>query len=414
MGTPATPEFREVRNYLQDVASEQTRLDQIPAALARALGNTSLTPDEKRTALKTIRDWVNYTNDENVPNENPFAIRYHIPKFAGLLEAGEPSAPAPLFEMDVNTLFCNGRNFADILSDKTSSNILSDPEVAVVGGAARLALKIHAGVDSSSELPLNDIDAVISSSANSVTEVAERYGIDLSGAKIVDGDIREKLGTLVNNFDCTMNQVGIHDGKLLFTDVALRDIKDGNIRLIAKNDLLFGSEGETLPDGNIYLNRTGFYRGLGFLLRNKGERLIVSQENIEREKDEIGRYWQVLLYVKLLPMEDELAKYNAIGNWHDIARRLGSTETESPKEFLEQLIIEYPSTASGKGANYDSTAQARWIVGKMIVRGLERIYHVDRFVAPSTYTEANISLSPNFRDYDYLEFMSYVDNVRSS
>ena len=414
MSIPVSPDFREARNHLQNVACEQTYFNDVPIALARALVRTALTTDKKKLALGTIREWVDYSNDNSVPSDDPFAIRYHVPKFAELLEIGEQPTPEPMREVDIASIVGSGSTPADILSEKTSRDILSDPEVAVVGGAARLVLKLHAGMDISSELPINDIDAVIASGANDIAGIAEHYGIDLSGAKIVDGDVRERLSDLIRNFDCTMNQVAVHGGKLLFTDAALRDIKSGDIRLIAKNDPLFGSEGETLPDGNAYLNRKGFYRGLGFLLRDKGSRLVVSQENIEREKDAIGRYWQVLLYVKLLPMVDESARYDAVGHWHDIAKRMGSTEAENPQEFLKQLMLEYPETAAGNSGAYDSVAQARWIIGKMIVRGLERLHAKETFVAPPSYTDANLSLSPSFPDYDYPEFIRYADNIRKS
>lgn len=102
-----------------------------------------------------------------------------------------------------------------------------------------------------------------------------------------------------------MNQVAIHNGELLFTDQTLNDTKEGNIRLIGSDDPLFGPDGIILTDGNVYLNQKRLYRGISFLLRGKGKRLIISQENIEAEKDNIGRYWLIILFMKILPIEDE-------------------------------------------------------------------------------------------------------------
>lgn len=405
MGFELQAEQRKLRNDLQDIVSAQSELTATPLALAAALHAADISPTTKRDGIAYIRGWVDYTSQHEVPYDNPFAVRYHVSQFAAQ-ELGEQHGYQELQEIDLAHITSGSHSYTDILSRHTSLDILSDPDIAIVGGAARLALKIHAGVAIGAEVPISDIDAVITSKAADIAAKAATYGIDLSGAKIVDGNVRSALDGLATNFDCTMNQAAVHNGKLLFSEQALQDVKEGNIRLIAKNDPLFGSEGIVLEDGNVYINRVGFYRGLSFLLRGKGDRLIVSQENIEREKDNIGRYWQVMLFVKLLPMKDESARYRAIGQWHELAQRIGSTQTSNAADFLQELTEAYPSTNAGKARTFSADAQARWIVGRLVGEAVKHLYQKEDFIPPTTYTEANLALSQTFADYDYDEFMS--------
>ncbi len=404
-------ERRELRNGLQNIVDQQHLLGAIPLALARGLHEADADVTTKRAGLSYIRDWVEYADQNQVPAEDPFATRYHVSKFAAA-RLGEQRTYENLQEVNLAQLTSRGRSYADILSGHVSLDILSDPDVAIVGGAARLALKMYAGVDIESELPINDIDAVISSKTGDVAGKASTYGIDLSGTKTVDTDVRSALDGLATNFDCTMNQAAVHGGKLLFSESALCDVKEGNIRLIAKNDPLFGSEGVELPDSTVYLNRVGFYRGLSFLLRGKGDRLLVSEENIEREKDAIGRYWQIMLVVKLAPMPDEAGRYRAIGQWHELAKRMGSTGTANAEEFLDELLEKFPSTNAGARRVFDTNAQARWIVGRLVNETVQHIYGKEEFIPPTTYSEANLTVSDTFAAYDYTALMKKLDALR--
>ncbi len=241
---------------------------------------------------------------------------------------------------------------------------------------------------------------------------AEAYSIDLTGAKIIDGKLCPALDGMVMNSDCSMNQVGIYGGKLLFSEQGLQDAKMGNIRMVAKNDPWFGSQGNILPNGEVDIDGSGFYRGLSFLLRGKGNRLIVSQENIDREKDLIGRYWQVLLVVKLLPMQNEAAQYQTVGNWHELARQMGATESANPQDFLAELNEAYPDSYAGKMRVFDAHAQARWLIGKLVKQAVLRLYEPETFTPPETYTPANIVRPSSHAPYDYEAFMHAARSVR--
>jgi hypothetical protein len=184
--------------------------------------------------------------------------------------------------------------------------------------------------------------------------------------------------------------------------------------LTTRDDALFGSDALLMGDGNIYLLRSGFYRGLSFLLRGKGEQLVVSQENIDREKENIGRYWLVMMYVKILSMSGDDAKKRAIGHWHDVARRIGSTDSDNPEQFLQELADKYPmmsSYASRSEGSYDKNAQIRWVVGKIANRVVDSMFSLPPLDMPSTYTPANITLSDSIADFDYESFINKTNTV---
>lgn len=402
----AGPEWKRLADTLRDTVKDAERLTDVPIACARvAFNSLSSEGPEKRRAIGLVRDWVNYARDERIAGDDPFAIRYHTARFAEQ-RFGQEYALSRVCEVDLGDVTSEGGTYEEVIGEYVDPMILRDEGVAVIGGAARIALKMYAGMNVEHELPINDVDAVLSTSAEVATK-AEEYGIDLAGAKIVDGNMCSRLERLITNFDCTMNQAIVYNGKLLFTKQAFEDIREGNIRLIAKNDPLFGSGGYILPDGNVYLNRSGFYRGLSFLLRSKGKRLIVSEENLEREKGTIGRYWLILLLVKIMPMKDVEARKEAIGHWHNMAQRLGATRSAGPQEFYEELITNYPGTNSlnTKNGTYNAEAQARWVVGKLTSRAAEDVFGgVERPDLPETFTPGSLELAEEIADYDYVSF----------
>lgn len=411
--TPSTADRKTLSDSLRDAAKVESSLPNLPLKYAEVVRSqtTHVDAEMRKKAMGLIRDWVSYAERHKVSDSDPFSVRYHISKFAEET-FGKQREHIALQEVDIGSVVVDGNTYADTIESYVSPEILADEHVAVIGGTARLALKMHAGVAIQDELPINDVDIVVSTDAD-ISATAQKYKVDLSGAKIVDGSVSEALPDLITNFDCTMNQVAVHDGKLLFPERALQDVKEGNIRLIAKDDPLFGSEGTVMPDGNVYLNRNGFYRGLSFLLRGKGQRLIVSKENIEREKDNIGRYWLVMLFVKIMPMKDENARRDAVAHWHEIAQRIGSTQTESPESFLSELITKYPETRAYSGAEgaFDTGAQVRWLIGKLTSKAVDELYGQETIDLPTTYTEANLELSNTASAYDYDSFVQAVKSI---
>ena len=167
-----------------------------------------------------------------------------------------------------------------------------------------------------------------------------------------------------------------------------------------------------MPDGNVYLFRNGFYRTLAMLLRNRGERIIVSQENIDAEKDTTGRYWLVLLFVKILKMANQAEKDEAILQWHQVAKDMGSTTTDSPVNFLQELAEGYPEFFHFKKGNvFDTEAQTRWLIRKLASQGRKRVIGQE-FVLPTTYTPANIERRPYEGDRNLVRFWKTLNSIR--
>lgn len=389
-----------------------SELEQIPRALARALGRTSFDASGRLCVRGIIRRWAEYADSQGVTPE-PISIRYHVPRFAA--EAfGHEGTPVEIHSVDLDTLACGDAHYSGILSQATNPEILTDPHVAIFGGVARTALKLHCGVDVATELPLHDVDAVISAHAGDLNGIVQGYGIDISGARVVDGEISDKLiAEILGNVDCTMNEAMLYGGRLYYTQRALEDIRAGVIRMNSKNDPLFGSGVDTYPDGDReYLRKTAFYRGLSFLTRGIGQSLRVSQENLDREVSEIKRYWLVMLLVKLAPMRDSDARYRAIGHWHDIALRLGATGASTPNAFLDELFADYPGTCMrGKQPGSDES-QARWITEKLVVSGLDSLRGPREVELPDTYTPADITLADSFPTYDIGALEGSIEQAR--
>jgi hypothetical protein len=403
------PDQETIKDILRAPPQSEKNLSHLPLKYARII--RSVTPQDdiemRHQAIGLVRNWVEYAKRQDLSDDNPYLIRHHITRFASET-FGRQHEYVNLSSVDIGKVCTDNFTYEELVEAFVPPEIITDKDVAIIGGTARLALKMYAGIEIQDELPVNDIDTIISTDSD-IPQKAEKYGVDLTGAKIIDGGISEVLPDIITNFDCTMNQVAVYDGKLLFSEQALKDIKEGNIRLIAKDDPLFGSEGIVMPDGNVYLNRNGFYRGLSFLLRGKGKKLIVSQENIDAEKDNIGRYWLVMLFVKILTMKNEGKQKDAIANWHEIARRIGSTDTPDPESFLNELTDKYPEMYRyGENGSFDTDAQVRWIIGKLAKKAFNSIREPREVILPTTYTKADLQLTDSVEEYDYNSFILKV------
>ncbi len=133
-------ELRAFRNDLHTTVEQQADPSAIPLALARAVHAADLSSLEKQNALGFVRDWASYAEQHQISTGDPYAIRYHIGKFS-TRELGTEHHHEALQEVDISQLQNGGRSYADVLAGHVSLDILSDPHVAIVGGAARLALK---------------------------------------------------------------------------------------------------------------------------------------------------------------------------------------------------------------------------------------------------------------------------------
>ena len=386
------------------------------ADIFKALQNTvrslakTIGPEQTQLLLMHLRNWHVFIKDKPHAH-NIFEMRHYIQKFAQET-LGNTKSRIKLFSVSINHLSHNGRLFKEWVADMVDPKVLTDENTAIYGGVARAALKLHAHVCAKAEFPFSDFDLITKITPDIEKRVAAYRG-DLAGTKTVMGDMFTEIeNVLSSKVDCTMNQVAIYNGKLYFTEAAYADVKTGIIRLVVKNDPLFGSESIMLPDGNMYLSKNGFYRTLSYLLREKGSQFVVSKENIEEKYQSLERYWIILLTVKLLQMPDGFKKDLAINNWFLIAKKLGSTTTTTPDAFLKELM------SGEKGSEMTHLFKKRpggaknhrigWLVEKLVDTIIERTVTTEPNVYPTSFTPVTIARETKLLQYNLAPFWKYV------
>jgi hypothetical protein len=387
---------------VSEVIKGEESLAGIPIEMARVIRHDdSLTPEQKQSALGLVREWVVYAKEHDVQTEDPFLLRAHLEDFA--IQAVQESSPEQAPTIQTYPLeglrLPDGTSPESIISTVTDPQSIHDNRVLIYGGAARAIAKLFVitqqGADRellTPELPLSDIDMMISGSEHAA-EIAEHYGSDLAGTKIIQDPI-DHIKKYITSVDVTMNQCVVYNGQLYVTEEALSDISSGTVSAIGSVKPLFGSDSYKLPNGSVYLERSGFYRTLAMLLRGRGERILVSKENLAAERENIGRYWLVLLFVKLLKISDANRRDEAILQWHQVARDIGSTETETPSDFLDELMEKFPEFSYlQKGQTFDTETQTRWLIGKLADQGRLKVIGIHHTV-PETYTPTEITLRP--------------------
>lgn len=401
----------------------EVSLNALPLAIAKVIReDVSLTREQKWEAVAMVREWVNYVEKYNVQSDNLYILRSHLESFADqIFPVERTESSESITRTPINTIRTHaGVPVAELLATVTNPEIVQDRRVLVYGGVARTILKAlveqrtgHATESLDPELPISDVDMMIVGDMDA-EEIAARYGSDLTGTKIVQEPQKEIAGYF-STVDVTMNQAIIYDGNLYYTDTAFDDVSHGLIKAQGSEKSLFDRDSVLLPDGNVYLLRGAFYRTLAVLLRGRGTEIVVSQENIDAEKEKIGRYWLVLLFVKLLKMEEGSKRDEAILQWYQVAKDIGSTETDSPVAFLGELIQKFPGFSYGqKDNNFDTEAQTRWLIRKLVQRGEEKVMDSKPGTdgMPQTYTPANIKLRPYEGSRDLDEFWKVVHEYK--
>ena len=403
------------------IYDKENSLDGLPVTVANVIRqDTELSYEQKKEAIQIVRRWLDYVKKYNVTSENPYVLRSHLESFASDNFPTENIDVSEQIQSEsissIKTL--DGRTPSQLLEEVTDTSILNDERVIVYGGVARTILKAFATRDDSSlpssfiesELPISDVDMMIVGDENA-SDIASHYGSDLSGTKIVQ-DPQKEIERYFGMVDITMNQAVVHNGELYYTEQGLQDVRNGLIRAQGSDKPLFDRDSVLLPDGNVYLLRGGFYRTLSVLLRGRGTEVVVSQENIDAEKENIGRYWLVLLFVKLLKMPRGAHQDEAILQWHQIAKDIGSTDTVSPADFLKELIGKFPGFSYGqKDGNFDTEAQTRWLISKLTHRGEEFVTNIKPGSGgvSQTYTPANLKLRQYEGDRDLSDFWMLID-----
>jgi hypothetical protein len=263
------------------------------------------------------------------------------------------------------------------------------PDAALYGGAARSVLKKVFGCSLENELPLSDLDPIIF--ANSIDGYKKLTNV--SDTKILLGKNKEKeiVTNMLFNTDITMNQAVIYNGSLYFSEQATKDITLSTIRGTGKKQLGIFEPESTIYQGTSFFYRNGFYRALAFLLSEKGDGIATSYENIIQEGSVMGRYWIILLVVKIMKIQNLLKRDLAIHNWYHLAHTFKATDSGSPRDFLCELLARYPEmkksfTEKIIGESSPSQ-QITWIMNRALNVFLNKTIFPKEYVFPEHVQE---------------------------
>ncbi len=384
--------FEPMRKNLKEIPKRESFQDMAIAAAEVVARDPELPIEKKRQLFEVVRAWSEYAEENLVLPGDFDLIRWHLDQFAQRYFGPEHAEVPEVFESSVDMLTVpSGESFSEYVNTLAGENIVDNPGRGMYGGVSRLALRMlvsssegsadepHEGVNV--DFPPSDLDII------RTKEDVERHAgssavAGLVGTKIVP-DLPSSIPGLLAEVDFSINQSVLHNGKLFYTKQALEDIRTGTLRFSDKKGGLFSAGTETLPDGKQFVNRVGLYRAFSFLLRGKACQLPIHTDNLSYEAPLLGRYWLIILYLKLYPIRDETRRETAVSGWFNLAKRLRVTDKETPDDFLTELDMEYPEMNSllkpkqERLSQEEIEAQARYLAGKLIDRSVDSVLMSD-------------------------------------
>lgn len=384
--------FEPMWKNLKEVPKREPFQDMAIAAAEVVARDPELPIEKKRYLLEIVRAWSEYAEENLVLPGDHDLIRWHLDQFAQRYFGPEHAEVPEVLESSIDGLTVpTGESFSEYVNTLAGENIVDNPGRGVYGGVSRLALRMLAAssegaADESYEgvnvdFPPSDLDII-----RTKEDVQRQSGLlgaaELVGTKIVP-DFPGSIPGLLAEVDFSINQSVVHEGKLFYTEQALEDIRTGTLRFSDKKNGLFSAGTETLPDGRQFVNRVGLYRAFSFLLRGKARQLPIHTDNLSYEAPLLGRYWLIILYLKLYPIKDEARRETAVSGWFNLAKRLRVTDKETPDDFLMELDTEYPEMRSllkpkqEQLSHEEMEAQARYLAGKLINRSVDSVLTPD-------------------------------------
>lgn len=369
-----------LENVPEIVKDTNVELDELAIIVAKEIKTEQkITFDQKKELLGLVRKWVQYAEENKIDQADELSVRFHLLEFSknnfansteeGLVADKTESVPIEKLELPDGSLFADyiNKNF-------DGEDIFNDEHAAIYGGIARLALKVYASKKESnfdislldSELPINDIDIVVDDK-----DIGSKYKSGVAGTRVVD-DIQEYTKMYYQTVDCTINQVLIYKGRLLFTSAALRDNTNGELHFIEKKETLFNPDSVVLEDGKTFVTGKGFYRALAYLLRHKAHKLSLYKDNLDFLKE--NKYSWAAPLPKILSIKNTEVRNKSINEWHSLARKLGFTNSGSPDEFLEEIISGNKEIVNYNFKTEENNAEEiRWIINHFLKSGVRSV-----------------------------------------
>lgn len=362
------------------VKDTNVELDELAILVAKEIrSEQNLTSNQKRDLLSLVRKWAQYAEENKIDQADELSIRYHLLEFSKknfTNNTAEDFVTTKIESVSIERLkLPDGSLLRDYINKNfQGEDIFNDEHVAIYGGIARLALKVYASQNDksfdlnllNSELPINDIDIVVDDK-----DIASKYKSGIAGTRVVT-DIQEYTKMYYQTVDCTINQVLIYNGELLFTDDALKDNTNGELHFIEKKETLFNPDSVVLEDGKTFVTGKGFYRALSYLLRHKAHRLSLYKDNLDFLRN--NKYSWAAPLPKILLIKNTEMRNRSINEWYCLAKKLEFTNSKNPDEFLQEIIL-----GNGEIVNYnfkteDSNAEEiRWIITHFLKSGARSV-----------------------------------------
>ncbi|MEK9151105.1 MAG: hypothetical protein AAB547_00560 [Patescibacteria group bacterium] len=395
-------------------------LDQLAIHIAKEIRNEKqISTDEKRKLFGLVRSWKEYASDNAIDHNDLLQVRYHLLRFSKkyftpLHELADEKKPEILCADIRNLSLPDNTPLVDHLESSIGRGVCEDTHIAIYGGIARLALKLHVanqndnfnGALIESELPINDVDIV----ADDI-DAAHKYRSGISGTRVID-DIEEYKDTYFSTVDYTMNQALIHGRELLFSAQAYSDVKQGVLHISEKNETLFNPDSVRLKDGKIFITSKGFYRALCYLLRDKARVMDIHTDNLIALNKNNYQWAGPLL--KLLNIKEKERRDTAISRWLALAQSLSATQASHPAEFLQEIIEHNPHIVNFDFATEkDDEAEIRWIINQFLNSGLRTVFsHKQNYPDSMSDDTQRIDIATlHYQKHDLREFFTLINNT---
>lgn len=410
--------LEKIPNIVKDHAVE---LDQLAIRIAKEIRNEKqLSFDERRKLLGLVHSWKDYTGNNDIDHDDFLQVRYHLLRFSK--KHFVPSQETTNKEMADEMLYVDikhlslpdNTSFVDHLENTVGLGVCDNTHIAIYGGIARLALKLHVADQNDSfdealiqsELPINDVDII----ADDI-DAAHKYRSGVSGTRIVD-DIEEYKDVYFATVDYTINQALIHDGKLLFSAQAYSDIAKSTLHISEKNETLFNPDSIRLRDGSIFITPKGFYRALCYLLRDKARVMDIHTDNLLALNKNNYQWAGPLL--KLLNIKEQEQRDTAINRWLALAQSLGTTHADRPEKFLQEIIERNPHIVNFDFVTEKSDeAEIRWIINQFLNSGMRTTFpHQQNYPDSMSDTMQKIDIATlQYQEHNLRAFFALINKT---
>jgi len=245
------------------------------------------------------------------------------------------------------------------------------------GGAARVALKLLAlqDLDPRSEqykilvdslkieLPLSDLDLVITAENPNPNAFAEKMGVHPADLEVMSSFHKEDLYDHLGRRDLLSNQAILTNGKLIYTQKALDELQTnpGEAQSIVPTvPGLFGRECFYVGERK-YLAANTLYRLIKMVAEGKNTHFQAQKFNLDAIK--LGKYWPTMIR-KWVGKEN---RAEIFARAYSCAKQMGTTQAATPAEFFEEILSDPDNEDFDFGSEQTLVDVSKWLTKKYIV-----------------------------------------------